>query len=80
MSFQWEYANQLSFITFYQTWGSKTWESQQILRDDDNLMCFNPTYMLTVFSFLIWILEKWLACSKKKGEGEKESREQTSHL
>ena len=29
-------------------------------------MCFNPTYMLTVFSFLIWILEKWLACSKKK--------------
>ena len=29
-------------------------------------MCFNPTYMLTAYSFLIWILEKWLACSKKK--------------
>ena len=61
MSFQWDYENQLSLITFYWTWESKTWEFQQILRNDDNLMYFNPMYMLTAYSFPIWILEKQLA-------------------
>ena len=79
MRFQWEYANQLSLITFYQTWGSKTWESQQILRNDDNLMYFNPTYMLTAYSFPIWILEKQLACIKKKERERGREREQRAN-